>query len=79
MLQTPQHNHFLTGIPGPTHAQYGNRDFGGQAPVRRHKPDAEAVSLSDYRTRHAQYKTDKSLQRLLARVPLIAVWCVEQR
>lgn len=37
-------------------------------------PNAELVSLNDYRTRYAQYRTDGSLQRLHAAVPFIAVW-----
>ena len=30
--------------------------------VRDHVPQAELLSLSDYRTRHAQYRTDPDLQ-----------------
>lgn len=37
-------------------------------------PDAEIVSLHDYRTRYAQYRSDASLQKLHAAVPFIAVW-----
>jgi len=35
---------------------------------------AEIVSLSDYRNRHALYKTDKSLQRVHALAPWIVTW-----
>lgn len=37
-------------------------------------PDAEIISLSDYRTRYAQYRSDASLQKLHAALPFIAVW-----
>ncbi len=40
---------------------------------RRHN-SAEIVSLSDYRNRHALYKTDKSLQRVHALAPWIVTW-----
>ena len=41
---------------------------------REVNPDAETVTLSDYRQRYAQYRTDPSLQALHARMPMIAVW-----
>jgi alkaline phosphatase D len=37
-------------------------------------PDAELITLSDYRRRHAQYRRDPDLQALAAAVPMIAVW-----
>lgn len=37
-------------------------------------PDAEILSLSDYRTRYAQYRSDPSLQRLHETIPFICVW-----
>ena len=37
-------------------------------------PPNEAVSVDDYRRRHAQYKTDPDLQAMQARHPLISVW-----
>ena len=37
-------------------------------------PDAELLTLGDYRTRYAQYHTDAGLQRLHSSVPFIAVW-----
>jgi alkaline phosphatase D len=37
-------------------------------------PANEIVSLSDYRTRHALYKSDVNLKLLHARMPMIAVW-----
>ncbi|MEV4945821.1 alkaline phosphatase D family protein [Streptomyces sp. NPDC053755] len=42
--------------------------------VRRHEPKHEIVSLADYRTRHATYKTDPDLQALHAAHPVIAIW-----
>jgi alkaline phosphatase D len=37
-------------------------------------PDAELITLSDYRRRHAQYRTDPDLQTLAASMPMIAIW-----
>ena len=37
-------------------------------------PDAELITLSDYRRRHAQYRTDIDLQKLAAAMPMIAIW-----
>lgn len=37
-------------------------------------PANELLSLSDYRTRYGQYRTDISLQKLHAKVPFITVW-----
>ena len=41
---------------------------------RNHRPGHETVSLEDYRTRHAQYKTDPGSLAMHARHPLIAIW-----
>jgi alkaline phosphatase D len=41
--------------------------------VRRHV-GGEARTLTDYRNRHAQYKTDPDLQRLHAAVPWLVTW-----
>jgi len=41
---------------------------------RAHHPAHTARTLSDYRTRHAQYKSDPDLQRLHQRHPMVAVW-----
>ena len=43
-------------------------------PARIHAPVTEVYSLADYRTRHAQYKTDPDLKVLHASMPMIAVW-----
>ena len=42
--------------------------------VRRHAPEAELMSLEDYRTRHAQYRTDPNLQTAHARFPFLMTW-----
>ncbi len=55
----------------------GPGSYGMDSPVsseRPHDPPHEAVSLSDYRRRHAQYKTDPQLQAAHARAPWICVW-----
>lgn len=55
--------------------QPGKYSFGHHnEDVRRHDPPREIVSLSDYRRRHAQYKTDPDLQALHAAVPFIVTW-----
>jgi alkaline phosphatase D len=41
---------------------------------RVHQPAGEIVSLADYRTRHAQYKTDAGAQAMHAAKPLLACW-----
>lgn len=43
-------------------------------PDRVHVPAHEIVSLTDYRQRHAQYRSDTALQNATAAMPLIAVW-----
>lgn len=52
-------------------------DYGmatGQRLGRIPEPAHEIISLSDYRTRHAQYKADADLQAAHARAPFICVW-----
>jgi phosphodiesterase/alkaline phosphatase D-like protein len=46
----------------------------GDIAGRRHEPPWEALSLADYRARHAQYKTDTALQAMHAAHPVIAIW-----
>jgi len=41
---------------------------------RIHSPAHEILTLEDYRARHAQYRSDASLQSATASMPLIAVW-----
>lgn len=45
-----------------------------QQDVRLHDPQRETVTLSDYRRRHAQYKTDPDLQALHATTPFVVTW-----
>ncbi|MFE5401095.1 alkaline phosphatase D family protein [Streptomyces sp. NPDC056580] len=42
--------------------------------VRPHAPANEILTLADYRTRHAKYKTDPDLQALHLKAPVIAIW-----
>jgi len=41
---------------------------------RLHEPAHEIVTLTDYRTRYAQYRRDPNLQALHAAHPMIAIW-----
>ena len=41
---------------------------------RVHEPRHEIVSLEDYRIRHAQYRSDPSLQAVTSQMPMIAIW-----
>jgi alkaline phosphatase D len=55
----------------------GPGSYGMDSPVadeRPHQPNHECVSLTDYRRRHAQYKTDPQLQAAHARAAWIVVW-----
>jgi phosphodiesterase/alkaline phosphatase D-like protein len=57
--------------------EYGADDYlddKGDDFDRRHEPAHEIISLSDYRTRHAQYRTDPNLQAVTALMPLIPIW-----
>ncbi|HEX2047455.1 MAG TPA: alkaline phosphatase D family protein [Acidimicrobiales bacterium] len=47
---------------------------GSRRAVRAHQPPGPLLTLDDYRTRHAQYRTDPDLQALHARHPVVAVW-----
>lgn len=53
--------------------EYGPGEY-GDFPERDPLPPQEMVSLSDYRQRHAQYKTDEDLQAVHQQFPMIAVW-----
>ena len=48
--------------------EYG--DFPGRDPLPAH----EIIELSDYRQRHAQYKTDAKLQAVHQQFPMICIW-----
>ena len=59
--------------------EYGaaSGDYGMNSPAaaqRKPVPSHEILSLADYRTRHAQYKSDPQLQAAHARAPWIVVW-----
>ena len=57
--------------------EYGQDGWGdevGKALGRRHDPAHEIVSLSDYRRRHAQYKTDAGAQAMHAAHTFMACW-----
>lgn len=57
--------------------EYGADGYGaaeGAALGRRHSPAREALTLGDYRERHAQYKADPASRAMHAAHPLIAIW-----
>jgi len=57
--------------------EYGRDGYGGtsgKALGRNHEPPTEITELADYRTRHAQYKADKALQRAHGSAPWICTW-----
>ncbi|MEN3294866.1 MAG: alkaline phosphatase, partial [Burkholderiales bacterium] len=57
--------------------EYGKEGFGTQdaaALGRASDPPNETVTLTDYRRRYAQYRSDPDLQALHANVPFIVVW-----
>ncbi len=51
--------------------EYGTAQYGS---VRTPEPATEILSLSDYRSRHAQYKADADSQAMHRQHPLIAIW-----
>ncbi|RKQ69079.1 alkaline phosphatase D [Litorimonas taeanensis] len=58
---------------GDYYYEYGIEDA-PKLPDRAHLPPHEIITLKDYRTRHAQYRSDSTLQDVTAKMPLIAVW-----
>lgn len=57
--------------------EYGTDGYGGDVAAqlgRPHDPPTEIISLSDYRRRHAQYKSDASLQAAHATAPWVCTW-----
>ncbi len=52
----------------------GYASAGAAALGRVSEPAQELITLTDYRRRHAQYRSDPDLQALHAAVPMIAVW-----
>ncbi len=57
---------------GAATAEFGNTD--AVALGRVAVPANDIVSLSDYRTRYALYRSDPNLQALHAKMPMIAIW-----
>lgn len=53
--------------------QYGTNSYTNQL-NRAHKPAKEIITLSDYRERYRQYRSDKDLQLLHQKKPFICVW-----
>ena len=51
--------------------EYGANEYGS---ARTPEPPYEMVTLSDYRTRHAQYKRDVDLQEVHRQHPMVAIW-----
>ncbi|MDD3762565.1 MAG: alkaline phosphatase D family protein [Nevskiales bacterium] len=51
--------------------EYGSGEYGS---TREYQPAHEILTLDDYRTRHAQYKTDPDLQEVHRQHPFINVW-----
>ena len=57
--------------------EYGVDGYGAEVATtlgRIHDPITEMVTLTDYRMRHAQYKTDPNLQAAHAAAPWICTW-----
>jgi alkaline phosphatase D len=51
--------------------EYGDGQYGD---VRPTQPATEIITLTDYRTRHAQYKADADLQELHRQHPMVPIW-----
>ena len=51
--------------------EYGNLEYGD---VREYEPITEALTLADYRMRHAQYKRDEDLQEVHRQHVFITIW-----
>src|SRR5690606_6680446 len=51
--------------------EHGNDEYGS---VRSYDPPHRLLTLSDYRRRYAQYRSDPDLQLLHQQVPILAVW-----
>jgi alkaline phosphatase D len=57
--------------------EYSENGYGGETGRRIgrvHEPRHEIISLDDYRTRHAQYKSDAGSKAMHGRHPLIVIW-----
>jgi alkaline phosphatase D len=54
--------------------EYGVGQYGNKNVDRKHLPDHETVTLSDYRTRYSQYHLDAALRRARQKHPFITIW-----
>jgi len=54
--------------------EYGPDKYGDKNFSRKHLPPYEILSIDDYRTRYAQYRTDKALQKAHQVHPFIMIW-----
>lgn len=54
--------------------EYAPGGYGDTTIGRKHEPPHELLTLSDYRTRYAQYRSDPDLQAMHASHPFIAIW-----
>ena len=54
--------------------EYGARGYGDTTTGRFHEPPHEILSISDYRTRYAQYRLDKDLREAHQNHPFITIW-----
>jgi alkaline phosphatase D len=54
--------------------EYATGEYGNPASGRVNLPRNETVTLEDYRTRYAQYRTDPDLQVLHAKKPFYLIW-----
>src|SRR5688572_7686568 len=53
--------------------EYGRGRY-GDTTFRKNLPKGEIISLSDYRTRHSLYRTDRGLRLMSQQHPMIAIW-----
>lgn len=51
--------------------EYASGEYGN---LRAYEPATEIITLTDYRTRHAQYKRDADLQEVHRQHPMVAIW-----
>ena len=54
--------------------EYEPDRYGNKSLDRKHLPAKEITSLSDYRTRYAQYRLDKDFQKAHQMHPFITIW-----
>ncbi|WP_418152437.1 alkaline phosphatase [Litorimonas sp. RW-G-Af-16] len=62
---------------GDYYYEYGARDVEGTFAAtqnRLHAPAHEIITLTDYRQRHAQYRSDAALQSATQNIAMISIW-----